>query len=108
MLLEMGPGAAALVDKAVTNFIAGAGAALEEIRAAVEAGDAELLRTSAHRLKGSALNLGAAAVGALCLELELCGDDGDTAAGEPLLPELVDALAAATAALRDYRANLAG
>jgi HPt (histidine-containing phosphotransfer) domain-containing protein len=108
MLLEMGPGAAALVEKAVTNFIAGADAALDEIRGAVEAGDAELLRTSAHRLKGSALNLGAAAVGALCLQLELHGDDGDTAAGRPMLPELAEALHAATAALSDYRATLAG
>jgi signal transduction histidine kinase/DNA-binding response OmpR family regulator len=108
MLLEMGPGAAALVDKAVTNFMAGADAALAEIRGAVEAADAELLRTSAHRLKGSALNLGAAAVGALCLELELHGDSGDPAAAGPRLPELALALDAATAALRDYQDSVLG
>lgn len=108
MLLEMGPGAAALVDKAVTNFVAGADAALAEIRGAVEAADAELLRTSAHRLKGSALNLGAVAVGALCLELELQGGGGDPAAAERRLSELARALDAATAALRDYQASALG
>jgi CheY-like chemotaxis protein len=103
VLAEMGSGASSIVDKAVTNFISGASEALAEITTAVRRHDAGRLRSSSHRLKGSALNLGATAVAQLCLELELLGDAGDTSHAAALVGELEQALRNAADALRDYQ-----
>ena len=103
VLAEMGSGASSIIDKAVTNFISGAQEALAEITTAVRRHDAGRLRSSAHRLKGSAMNLGAAAVAELCLELELLGDAGDASHAAALVGELEHALSNAADALRDYQ-----
>jgi hypothetical protein len=102
-LRAMGPGADELVERAVSRFVSGAPDTVAEIRAAVAAGDAARLREVAHKLKGSALNLGAGAVGALCLELELCGNAGDVSAALGLVPGLEVAVQAASAALLDFQ-----
>ncbi len=102
-LTEMGPGAFALVDKAVQSFLAQAPEALDAIASAVGSGDAGLLRERAHKLKGSAQNLGATVVGDLCRDLELLGGAGDATAAGPLVAELGPALDAAAGALRRYQ-----
>jgi HPt (histidine-containing phosphotransfer) domain-containing protein len=70
------------------------GAFLDEIpvrqsalRDAVGSGGGRPLAEAAHQLKGSALNVGAAAVAALCQELETCGRS-DTAPAPDVLPQL--------------------
>jgi HPt (histidine-containing phosphotransfer) domain-containing protein len=59
---------------------------LDEIAAAVAAGDAELLGRAAHTIKGSAANFGASRLTELALQLERFGREGNVAAVSPLLP----------------------
>jgi CheY-like chemotaxis protein len=106
-LTAMGPAASIVVDRAISNFINTAAAALDELRTAVEACDAGQLRMASHKLRGSALNLGADAVGQMCLELEQLGEAGDTTTAHPRLTSLQSALDEAADALRDYRDNRA-
>ena len=66
----LGEGAAALVTRAISNFIRNAPATLAELEAAHRRGDVDEVAALAHRLKGSAWNLGALRVGSLCERLE--------------------------------------
>lgn len=66
----LGEGAAALVTRAIGNFIRNAPATLAELEAAHRRGDVDEVAALAHRLKGSAWNLGALRVGSLCERLE--------------------------------------
>ena len=77
---------------------------VSELQAAVDREDGEELRALAHRLKGSALNLGAARVAQVSLALEESGRE-DCADATPLLIELATALGEASAALESYRAG---
>jgi HPt (histidine-containing phosphotransfer) domain-containing protein len=100
---RLGERAVALVDRAIDNFVAGLPQVLVDLEDAIGRGDADELRTTAHRLRGSALNLGARRVADVTLEMELL----DEAAGAPrahgLLHDLGEAAAAAATALRDYQ-----
>lgn len=99
----MGEGAEVLVHRAVDNFVSRVPETVAELRAAADRADGDELRALAHRLKGSALNLGASQVARVSLALEECGrEDGVDAAS--LLAELEDALGNASAALEGYRA----
>jgi signal transduction histidine kinase/CheY-like chemotaxis protein/HPt (histidine-containing phosphotransfer) domain-containing protein len=102
---ELGPSAVALVERAIDNFVANMDATVTEIQNAVAAGDSETLGPVAHRLKGSALNLGANRLAEILLELELLGDEGAAWAGAPMLDDLHDTAAATVTALLDYRAR---
>lgn len=77
----------------IETFVGDSGPRLEQIGAAIASGDADALRRSAHSFKGSAGNMGARELAALCQQLESLGRDGrvDGAAG------LLDA------ARREYR-----
>jgi HPt (histidine-containing phosphotransfer) domain-containing protein len=73
---------------------------LEELRTAIDAGDREEVRRLAHRLKGSARNVGATAMAELSATLE---------AGPPDLPAALGRLAAALEpTCAQLRATLAG
>ena len=63
---------------------------LGEIRAAVEAADATALVATAHKLKGSAANLGLPLVGEAAFALENLGDTGTTDGADELLATLDD------------------
>ncbi|HET6562067.1 MAG TPA: ATP-binding protein [Marmoricola sp.] len=89
----MGERAVALVDRAVQNFVTGFPGTLESVRGAVRAADAGEVRHLTHKLRGSALTLGAMRVAAVSQELEELADLG-TVDGAQLL---VDRLAAAGA-----------
>jgi HPt (histidine-containing phosphotransfer) domain-containing protein len=78
-------------------------AAADDLRTAVEDGDAAALRAHAHKLAGGAANLGAVEVATLARELEALGDTGTTSGAEPLLPRLDSALDRARAGVRAYR-----
>ncbi|MGZ4468761.1 MAG: response regulator [Nocardioidaceae bacterium] len=99
-LREMGPRAESLVDRIITGFTTQAPQQVAAIRAAVERDDATELGALAHKLFGSAANLGAVRVADLCADLERLADDGVAAGAADLLPPLEAAMAATVAALR--------
>lgn len=103
MLLDLDPGSTAYLDRAIGNFVSRAPDSVHALRSAVAAADGEALTHAAHRLKGSALNLGLPAVGHLAHELELLGDSGSTVGATPLLEDLEDALSRSVAAVLDYQ-----
>ncbi len=102
---ELGPAAVALVERAVDNFVAGMDGNVNDIEKAVAGGESETLSSIAHRLKGSALNLGANRLAEICLELELLGEEGAAWGGAPMIDELKSAAAATVSALLDYRSR---
>lgn len=64
-----------LLPMVVKSFLDDCPKILETLRRSVETGDSDGVRTSAHRLKGAAANIGAARVAASCLELENAAPD---------------------------------
>ena len=78
MLRDMAPGDTTYLDRAIGNFVANTPGLLTALREAVDAGDAERVHQVAHRLSGSASNLGVSAVGGTARELELLADGGTT------------------------------
>ena len=104
MLHEMVKEGVSLFQRSSGNFIAHAHDHLTAIRAAVDGADAEALSATAHKLKGSALNLGLPRVGHAAAELEEQGRAGRLdvapAAYEALAREMEQALVA----LADARA----
>jgi HPt (histidine-containing phosphotransfer) domain-containing protein len=72
-------GESALEEELLGIFVGSARETLEEMRTALEAGDARLLRAHAHALKGSSRTIGAIALGELACELERLGDTSDLA-----------------------------
>jgi len=82
----------------VHGFIGNAGAYVETVGAALEAGDLPAAREAAHALKGGALSMGAVRLGQLAADLQdvLDAGDADTAALlHSLLPPTLDELASA-------------
>jgi HPt (histidine-containing phosphotransfer) domain-containing protein len=71
-----------------------------QIRAAVAATDAAALVQAAHRLKGSALNLGCPAIARTAGELEALGRSATTGSAAPLLERLEAEFDATLDALR--------
>jgi two-component system sensor histidine kinase/response regulator len=72
-------GESALEDELLGLFLESARETLDDLRSALEAGNARLLRAHAHALKGSSLTIGAIALGELAGELERFGDTSDLA-----------------------------
>jgi PAS domain S-box-containing protein len=102
-LAEMGAEAAPLIRRAIDNFVRGAEDALTDLEAHWNAGDAPALRAAAHRLKGSAANLGAERVAEVALALEQQSESEDLDAAGATLVQLAGELDDAVAALRAYR-----
>lgn len=61
---------------------------LEGFRSALQSGDLEAVRTSAHRLKSSSAQLGAKPMAALLADLETAGKQGDADAARRLLDQV--------------------
>jgi len=97
MLHEMVKDGVSLFQRSSGNFIAHAQDHLTAIGAALDTADADQLMATAHKLKGSALNLGLPRVGAAAFELEERGReqrlDGAKAAYSALSREMGLALA---------------
>jgi HPt (histidine-containing phosphotransfer) domain-containing protein len=87
-----------LLKEVVTEFFADAPQQLHNLRAAFDAGDTGAVERVAHRLKGSALAVGARQLAALCSSVESAARDGDggraSASAEGLDRELQAARAA--------------
>jgi HPt (histidine-containing phosphotransfer) domain-containing protein len=73
------------------------------MQTAAASGDAAQLRAVAHRLAGSALNLGAATLGEAARQLEVHIMNGSMADAVAALPELAELMEADLEALRAYQ-----
>ncbi len=105
MLLELDPDSTAYLDRAIGNFMHNSVAGLEQMREAIEAGDAAALRQSSHRLAGGALNLGVTYAGEAVRRLEAISDEGTTDGAAELLDEVAEALERGRQALAAYQAG---
>lgn len=103
MLHEMVKDGLSLFQRSSGNFIAHAQDHLTAIGRAVDEGDAEELLATAHKLKGSALNLGLPRVGAAAFELEERGRTSDLAGSAAGLAALTREIGLALAALEQER-----
>ena len=102
-LAAMGEAAIPLIQRAMDNFVSGTDENLEAIRGAVASADAPALRSAAHRLKGSAANLGALRVAELALELEGLGETGQLMEAACVVDDLASELDVAASVLEAYR-----
>ncbi len=105
MLRDMDPGNTTYLDRAIGNFVTGAETQLATIRDAVLAADADELLFSAHRLAGSAGNLGLVHARAALVALEQLADSGRVDGAAPLLGPAEHAVADGSAKLLDYQAT---
>jgi two-component system sensor histidine kinase/response regulator len=83
-----GTDGAAFVSELVKAFTSEGRVELLQIRNAVASGDAERLHDGAHRLKGSAMNLGCVALADVAATLEHLGREGTTVGAEAHLERL--------------------
>ena len=104
MLHEMVKDGISLFQRSSGNFIAHAPDHLAAIGAAVDQGDADQLMATAHKLKGSALNLGLPRVGAAAFELEERGRSARLLGSEAAYATLTREMGLALAALERERA----
>lgn len=77
-----------LARKLIELFMAQSPKLLDQIRAAIEAGDSDALRRSAHALKGTISNFPAGPARGVAARMEVIGFDGDLAAAREALPML--------------------
>ncbi len=99
-LRTMDPDNSTYLTRVLDRFDAGAAEAIETLRAAQTPDD---LRFGAHRLLGSASNIGVVRVAALARELEEVAESGTTQGSGPIIDSLATALDQGQAALRSYR-----
>ncbi len=100
-LLDLDPGDPSMLLRFIDRFGPNARATLAGMREAREAGSAHDLGRTAHALKGSAANLGATQLAALCKEVEDLGEDG-VVVEQPTLVAVERALDAAVKALESF------
>lgn len=101
-LLQVGRGADVIVRRAVGNFVDGLPTTIAALEEALDAGDDTALVERAHRLRGSALNLGATEVATVLQELETGGEAGATDDAPEQLKVLRAAADRATTLLLDH------
>jgi HPt (histidine-containing phosphotransfer) domain-containing protein len=75
------------------------------VRAAIDAQDASALQHHAHTLKGSAANIGAMALPAISLKLEIMGKNGQLDGAQALLAEVDTAYQTLATAIENYIAE---
>jgi HPt (histidine-containing phosphotransfer) domain-containing protein len=91
---------ASFLAELVHTFLEDAPRLLEDMRAAVAAGDAAALRLAAHSLKSNAAQFGAVEFAALCKEIEGLGKAGDAPGAVALVDTAVAAYPGVAAALQ--------
>ncbi|MDI6912058.1 response regulator [Nocardioides sp.] len=92
-------------ERTAASFLGRVGDQLLAIRDAVDRADAMALLTSAHQLKGSALNLGLPRVADAAARLEALGIAGSTTGAEPLFTAVTGEVEVAVAALQQATAG---
>jgi len=91
------------VDRAIEHFLTGAPSEVTAVTAAAADGRLDVVSAVAHRLAGSALNLGAGALGEAARELEQRAMDGSLSDVTAALPDLHEVMTADVEALRAYQ-----
>ncbi|WP_134768584.1 Hpt domain-containing protein [Nocardioides sp. 1609] len=107
-LRDLDPGDTTYLDRAIGNFQVNSVEAEAAIRDAVRAGDVATVKARAHKIAGSALNLGVPRAGEAARAIELAADSGSVEDAPPLLEELAGAMAEGRARLLAYQATYAG
>jgi two-component system sensor histidine kinase/response regulator len=100
MLRDLEPDQLTLLDRAIASFLDRSPEALRQIRVAVGNGTTTDVTQVAHKLKGSALNLGVPRVATLCAELQEIGESADLGRAPAVLELLTTELDDACSALR--------
>jgi CheY-like chemotaxis protein/HPt (histidine-containing phosphotransfer) domain-containing protein len=102
-LKEMtGEADASFFKKVLNMFIEQGEEQIVEIKAALAAGRVTELGSQAHKLKGSALNIGAEELAETCRQMELKGRDNDGSGMKELVEKLIGDFAASKKVLADY------
>jgi CheY-like chemotaxis protein len=97
-----GPDGSSLLPFLIDTFVRQSADQLGPIRQAVATQDAELLRDTAHELKGASANIGANRVATLCGELERAARVKEFGPADKILSQLEAELRRAQAALQSY------
>lgn len=84
----MGQEGVAIIDDVVGHFLHDTPELLQMLRAALQAGDTEQLRTTAHKLKGSSACIGAVVLSECSRQIGQAARQGDLAAVRAYLPHL--------------------
>lgn len=92
------------IDELMETFLEDAPKLISELRAALQAGDADSFRRAAHSLKSNAATFGAAHLSQQAKELELIGKDGKLSETGGRLEALERTFAAVTSELKGLRA----
>jgi HPt (histidine-containing phosphotransfer) domain-containing protein len=88
------------IDELVETFFEEGPGLLEEMRLALDSGDAEVFRRAAHSLKSNGASFGATQLASLARDLEYMGRDSQLDEAGPKMPELEAAYARAAEALK--------
>lgn len=102
VLEELLGGDPEMVQELLQDFRLSAAEIADELRAACQAGDAAATRAAAHKLKSSALSVGAITLGELCEEIESAGKANQS----ELLPGLLIQFESKLVAVDNYLATL--
>lgn len=94
----MGEEGEAMVEDLIGLFLNNSPLLLEQLRAALAAGDAEAVRRTVHTFRSPAAQMGALHLATLCQALETKSEQGDLTDG----PSLLDAIYAEYLCVRDY------
>jgi len=94
-----GPTSGGFMAELISVFLTEGAAELEQIRASVAAQDAVATLNGAHRLKGSAMNLGCRALAEAAEALEMLGRSGTVEGSQPMIERLSSAFEQTAAAL---------
>ncbi len=105
MLRDLDPGDTTYIDRAIGNFQTNSAASEATIADLAAAGEALELKAVAHKIAGSALNLGVTRAGEAARAIEQLADTGTTRGADELLAELHAAMAEARERLLAYRAS---
>ena len=108
MLRDLDPGDTSYIDRAIANFQVNSVAAEAAIQDLVAGEDSAGLKAVAHKIAGSALNLGAPRAGESARALEQLADTDTTDGAVELLTELSEAMAEARRLLLAYQATYSG
>ena len=98
-----GPNGSVLVQKVIGAYLVDTPPRIVQLRAAVDAGDAETLRKAAHALKSSSANVGAERLASLFKELEALGRSATVDGAGTLVASLDEELPRVFAALVEQR-----
>jgi len=100
-LFELDDGEGEVLRELVTLFSEDAPERLAEMKSASASGDGDLLRRAAHTLKGSARNLGAGRLAAVCEVMEERAKNGELRASSALIGQAGELMEEAIASLAE-------